>query len=134
VVIAKDNDFRLIDGGRGFDTWALSSSGYTGTNSIVLADHVSNARGTGSDTAANTRVNANGYHKLSGFERLDFSQNTAKQTVTIAAADVDQLAEKNLAGDPQAAANTSNLYLGLGSNDHLIPTGFANTIPQRGYW
>ena len=80
------------------------------------------------------RVNTNGYHKLQGFERLDFSQSTAKQTVTIAAADVDQLAEKNLAGDPQAAVNTSNLYVELGSNDYLVASGFANTTPVRGFW
>jgi Ca2+-binding RTX toxin-like protein len=85
--------------------------------------------------ADDARVNANGYHKLSGFERLEFSQNTAKQTVTIAAADVDQLAEKNLVGDPNRAANTSNLYAELGSNDHLVATGFSNnTAPTRGYW
>jgi Ca2+-binding RTX toxin-like protein len=78
------------------------------------------------------RVNSNGFHKLQGFEQLDFSQNTDKQTVTIAAADVDQLAEKNLAGDPQAAANTSNLYVELGSNDYLAPTGFGAV--QYGYW
>jgi Ca2+-binding RTX toxin-like protein len=80
------------------------------------------------------RVNTNGYHKLQGFEHLDFSQSTAKQTVTIAAADVDQLAEKNLAGDPQAAANTSNLYVELGSNDYLVASGFANTTAVRGFW
>jgi hypothetical protein len=81
------------------------------------------------------RVNTNGFHKLLGFEHLDFSQNTDKQTVTIAAADVDQMAEKNLSGDPQAAANTSNLYVELGSNDYLVATGFANnTAPTRGFW
>jgi Ca2+-binding RTX toxin-like protein len=83
-------------------------------------------------TADDARVNANGYHKLQGFEKLDFSQSTAKQTVTIAAADVDQLAEKNLEGDPNRAANTSNLYAVLGDNDYLVPTGFGAVT--RGYW
>jgi Ca2+-binding RTX toxin-like protein len=83
-------------------------------------------------TADDARVNANGYHKLLGFEKLDFSQSTAKQTVTIAAADVDQLAEKNLEGDPNRAANTSNLYAVLDSGDYLVPTGFGAV--QRGYW
>lgn len=131
TVTAKDNAFRLIDGGQGFDTFALSSA-YTGSSSFVLTDYVSNARGTGSDTTANSRVNSNGFHNLQGFEHLDFSQNTDKQIVTIAAADVDQLAEKNLAGDPQAAASTSNLYVKLGSNDYLTPTGFGAV--QYGYW
>jgi Ca2+-binding RTX toxin-like protein len=39
------------------------------------------------------------------------------------------------AARPQAAANTSNLYVELGSNDYLVATGFANnTAPTRGFW
>jgi hypothetical protein len=80
------------------------------------------------------RVNKNGYHKLEGFERLDFFQETEKQIVQLSWADVDQLAEKNLSGDPQAAANTSNLYVELGSNDWLdvASSGLGNV--KYGYW
>jgi len=85
-------------------------------------------------TADDSRVNANGYHKLQSFERLDFSQSAAKQSVTVTWADVDQLAEKNLASDPQAAANTSNLYVELGNNDWLdvASSGLGNV--KYGYW
>jgi Ca2+-binding RTX toxin-like protein len=140
TVKTKDLNFRSLDGGIGFDTLALDSS-YSGPSTLVLSDYVSNARGisggaSGAGNAADIRVNANGFHKLLGFEKLDFSLSTTKQTITIAAADVDQLAEKNLAGDPQAAANTSNLYAVLGSNDYLVPTGFTGNsgAVQYGYW
>jgi Ca2+-binding RTX toxin-like protein len=134
-LLAKDLNFRTLDGGAGWDTFAMHSS-YTG-GTFVLADYVSNARGvsggiTGNGNAADIRVNANGFHKLLGFEQLDFSQSTAKQTVTIAAADVDQLAGKNTAGDPQAASNTSNLYVVLGANDYLMTTGLGSVA--YGYW
>lgn len=54
--------------------------------------------------------------------------------VTISAADVDQLAEKNDREDPQAAANHGNLYVTLGANDYLdAATGLTGT-PVYGYW
>jgi Ca2+-binding RTX toxin-like protein len=130
TVRSKDLAFRHIDCGLGFDTFALHSE-FTG-GVFNLTDYVSNARGQGADTVANTRVNTNGYHKLLGFEKLDFSQSTAKQTITVAAVDVDQLAEKNLVGDPNRAANTSNLYAVLGGNDYLVASGFGGFA--RGYW
>jgi hypothetical protein len=137
TVRAKDLAFRYIDGGLGFDTFALHSQ-FTG-GVFNLSDYVSNARGisgglSGTGNADDIRVNTNGYHKLLGFEKLDFSQSTVKQTITVAAVDVDQLAEKNLVGDPNRAANTSNLYAELGSNDYLVVSGFANTTPLRGFW
>ena len=130
TVRSKDLAFRHIDGGLGFDTFALHSA-FTG-GVFTLTDYVSNARGTSGDSTADTRVNTNGYHRLMGFEKLDFSQSTAKQTITIAAVDVDQLAEKNLVGDPNRAANTSNLYAVLGANDYVVANGFSNFT--RGYW
>jgi hypothetical protein len=134
-VYIKDLAFRHIDGGLGFDIFALHSQ-FTG-GVFNLTDYVSNARGisgglSGSGNADDIRVNANGYHKLLGFEQLDFSISEAKQTITIAAADADQLAEKNLAGDPNKGVNTSNLYALLGSNDRLVATGFSTQT--RGFW
>lgn len=130
TVLARDLAFRLIDGGRGFDTFALHSAFAGGV--FNLSDYASNARGMSGNAAADTRVNTNGYHKLLGFEKLDFSQSTAKQTITIAAVDVDLLAEKNLVGDPNRAALTSNLYAVLGGNDYLVASGFG--AMTRGFW
>ena len=133
-VTLKNLNFRQVDGGQGFDSLTLDSSVTAST--FILTDYVSNARGTSAVTADDNRVNANGYHKLQGFEKLDFSLSTTKQVVTIAAVDVDQLADKNLAGDPQAAAGTSNLYAVLGANDYITPTGFTGNggVVERGYW
>ena len=138
TVLAKDLAFRHIDGGMGFDTFALHSS-YTG-DTFVLTDYVSNARGnsagnTGTGNPADIRVNTNGYHKLMGFEKLDFSISTAKQTLTIAAADVDQLAEKGLAQGTNvtASATTSNLFVVLGANDYITTTGFTGAV-KYGFW
>lgn len=135
TVRVRDLAFRYIDGGLGFDTFALHSAFTEGV--FNLSDYVSNARGisggvSGTGNADDVRVNANGYHELLGFEKLDFSQSTAKQTITVVAADVDQLAEKNLLVDPNRAANTSNLYALLGSNDYLLANGFGSF--SRGYW
>ncbi len=135
IVKAKDLHFRSLDGGQGFDTFELHNE-YT-ADTFILTDYVSNARGVGADTAANTRVNGNGFHKLLGFERLDFSQSTAKQVVTVAAADVDQLAEKNLAQGTNVIVNatTSNLFVALGANDHLAaPTANGFGAVKYGFW
>jgi hypothetical protein len=124
---AKDLNFRSLDGGQGFDTFALDSS-YSGSSSIILADFVSNARGisggvSGAGNAADIRVNISGYHKLMGFERIDLSTSAAKQTITVAAADVNQLSE------------TNNLEVVLGASD-VIFAGSANgfTTSQRGIY
>lgn len=109
-VLVKDLAFRNLDGGLGRDTWALDAT-YGGASNIVLADFVSNSRGMGTDTAANTRVNAAGFHKLQGFEVIDTSVSTARQVLTLAADDVNQLSE------------TNTLEIKLGSNDVLLTTG-----------
>lgn len=99
-----------------------------------VIDRVSNARGDSGSASDNQRVNAAGYHGLFGFEKLDFASNVNRQFITISAADVDQLAEKNATGDPQASSHTSNLYVVLDSNDYLdAGAGFAHT-PAYGYW
>lgn len=121
TVNIKDFNFRSIDAGSGNDSLVLDSS-YTTAGSVVLADYVSNARGTGSDSAANTRVNAAGYHKLMGFEKIDFSQSTAAQALTVAAADVNQLSDSN------------SLGVVLGSNDSISATGFSSSTPTWGYY
>lgn len=115
-VLVKDLAFRNLDGGLGRDTWALDAA-YGGASNIVLADFVSNSRGMGADTAANTRVNAAGFHKLQGFEVIDSSVSTARQVLTLAADDVNQLSE------------TNTLEIKLGSNDVLLTTGLG-TVQQ----
>lgn len=110
TVYVKDLTFRTLDGGSDRDTWALDTA-YAGYSNIVLADFVSNARGMGTDTAANTRVNAAGFHKLQGFEVIDTSRSTARQVLTLVADDVNQLSE------------TNTLEIKLGSNDVLLTTG-----------
>ncbi|WP_310625398.1 type I secretion C-terminal target domain-containing protein, partial [Limnohabitans sp.] len=131
-IYINDLQFRQIDGGMG-DNTLLIGPNYSGANSFVLTDFVSNARGNSlTDTTGNTRVNAAGFHKLMGFSHLDLSTNSAAQKVTIAINDVNQLAAKNLVGDPQAAVNTSNLYVAMDSNDYVKPTGFASD--RYGYW
>lgn len=116
-VLVKDLAFRTLDGGLGRDTFTLDTA-YSGTSNIVLADFVSNARGMGTDAAANTRVNAAGFHKLQGFEVIDTSVNTARQVLTLAADDVNQLSE------------TNTLEVKLGTNDVLLTTGLGSV--QRG--
>jgi hypothetical protein len=135
TIIAKDLNFRTLDGGLGFDTLVLGADADS-IASFVLADFVSNARADAGTTADNARVTAAGFHKLLGIEGLDFSQNTAKQTITITAADVDQLAEKNLSTDPQRAANTSNLYVAMDNSDYLMLSGFTGNAGkvEYGYW
>ncbi|ATE60087.1 type I secretion C-terminal target domain-containing protein [Thauera sinica] len=113
-------DFRSLDGGLGNDTLALDAA-YSGPSDIVLADFVSNSRDLSGDTTADARVNAAGYHKLLGFEILDLSLATSAQTLTVAAADVNQLSE------------TDTLYAKLGSNDVLKTSGFTGNV-EYGYW
>ena len=117
TVKVKDLAFRTLDGGLGRDTWALDVA-YSGTANIVLADFVSNSRGTGSDVMANTRVNAAGFHKLQGFERLDLSGSSGLQVITVNADDVNQLSE------------TNTLEVKLGRNDILLTQGFGGA--ERG--
>ncbi len=117
VAVLHDMAFRVLDGGSGRDTlrWA---SAYSGSANVVLADFVSNARATGSDSAANARVAAAGYHKLQGFEVIDTATSTARQVLSVAAADVNQLSE------------TNTLEVQLGHNDVLLTSGF--TASTRG--
>ncbi len=122
TIYIKDLAFRQIDGGTGSDQLVLTAN-YTGTNNVVLADFVSNARGTSStDTASNTRVNNAGWHKLYGFEQIDLSRSAAKQTLTVDAADVNQLSETNTLG------------VVLGDNDVLNTSGFSSANPTWGYY
>jgi Ca2+-binding RTX toxin-like protein len=105
----------------GNDTLLLASD-YTGSNSIVLADFVSNARGNSGNALADARVNAAGWHKLYGFENIDLSTSSAQQTLTVAADDVKQLSETNTLG------------VVLGDNDVLNATGFASANATWGYY
>ncbi|WP_330565701.1 type I secretion C-terminal target domain-containing protein [Pseudomonas yamanorum] len=120
VIQIKDQDFRYIDGGLGFDTLALHAA-YDGPSTIILADNVSNARGNSGDKLADARVNAAGYHKLMGLEAIDLSQAPGAQTLTVAAADVNQLSE------------TNSLYVKLGANDVLLTKGLTGS-PEYGYF
>lgn len=117
TAVLADLALRLLDGGTGRDTlqWAAN---YSGSANVVLADFVSNARGTGADATANARVNAAGYHKLQGFEVLDTSTSAQRQVLTVAAADVNQLSE------------TNTLEVRLGANDVLLTSGLGSV--QRG--
>ncbi|MFJ2715170.1 type I secretion C-terminal target domain-containing protein [Pseudomonas sp. NPDC087346] len=115
TVRVKGLAFRLIDGGMGNDTLVLDST-YTGTATIVLADFVSNSRGMSGNTVDDARVNAAGYHKLNGFEYIDTSVATSAQTLTISAADVNQLSE------------TNTLHVSLGNNDVLRIGGFTGGV------
>ena len=113
TLIIKDLSFRQLDGAQGRDKLALHAD-YKASNTIVLADFVSNSRGMGNDNVANTRVNASGFHKLQGFELLDFSSSAQHQLITIAADDVNQLSE------------TKTLEVKLGLNDVLLTTGLGS--------
>lgn len=117
TVKVKDLAFRTLDGGLGRDTWALDAA-YLGSSQIILADFVSNSRGVGSDVSANSRVNAAGFHKLQGFERLDLSVSSGRQVLTLAVDDVNQLSD------------TNTLEVKLGKNDVLLTTGFGTS--ERG--
>jgi hypothetical protein len=121
TVYLRDMNFRSIDGGQGYDRLVLDSS-YTTAGSILLADHVSNARGNGPDATANARVNAAGYRKLSGFEQLVLSESPTAQALTVDAADVNQLSDGNTLG------------VVLGTNDSITATGFASATPAWGYY
>jgi hypothetical protein len=103
----KDLAFRSIDGGLGRDVLELHTN-YAGTNAIVLSDFVSNSRGMGANSTANTRVNAAGYHKLLGLEAINLATSSQRQVMTVAAADVNQLSETNV------------LEVTLGINDVLL--------------
>ena len=109
VVTLLDLNFRTIDGSLGIDTLKLAGAGnYLGSNNIILADFVSNADARSGNTDDNTRVNAAGYHKLSGFEILDLSSNSDRQILTVNKSDVAQLSESNV------------LKVTLGSNDVIL--------------
>jgi len=125
TVYVKDLSFRSIDGGQGNDTLALDSS-YSTAGSMVLADFVSNARGMSgglsSPNSDDQRVNAAGYHKLLGIEKIDLSRSSAAQTLTVTATDVNQLSDTNTLG------------VVLGSNDSITATGFTSASPAWGYY
>ena len=118
VVQIKDLFFRYVDGGHGLDTlqWSVD---YNGPSSFVLADFVSNYRGVSGNSFDDVRVNAAGYHKLAGFERLDLRQvglvsgAVERQVITVAAADVKQLNEG------------AKLEVQLGASDVLKTVGFS---------
>jgi len=110
-ISSKDLSFRLLDGGLGRDTWSLDAA-YAGAANIVLADFVSNSRGMLGDSAANTRVNAAGFHKLQGFEVINTAGSLSRQVLTVTADDVNQLSE------------TNTLEVQLGLNDVLKVSGF----------
>jgi hypothetical protein len=114
TVLIKDLAFRTLDGGLGSDKLKLDAS-FSGDGSIVLADFVSNARGLSGDLTSDTRVNAAGFHKLQGFEAIDLSTSSARQVLTVTAADVNQLSDGN------------NLEVQLGLNDVLMASGFTST-------
>ena len=123
TVLIKDLAFRHIDGGQGYDTLKLAA-GFTGTTSFTLADFISNFRGmsnTGQpdvDKVNNQRVNDAGYHRLLGFEKLDFVQEgetlNRRQIVTVSASDVNLLSE------------TNTLEFNLGREDVILPVGFSS--------
>ena len=134
TVQIKDFDFRYLDGGSGRkevvdeagnkvvdkagkpvlqwdkDTLTLHKD-YSGKNTIILSDYVSNARGIGADPDSNARVNAAGYRKLQGFEVIDTRTSAQRQELTITAADVRQLSD------------TDVLEVKLGANDVLRTPG-----------
>ena len=124
-VILSDLSFRQIDGGGGRDVlqWA---NDYQGLPTVVLADYTTNAHGEVGSAQDNLRVNASGYHRLQGFEQLDFAQLGAtgtaglKQIVTIDAHDV------------LALSDTRQLEVTLGEPDVLLAKGFAQV--QHGHW
>jgi Ca2+-binding RTX toxin-like protein len=120
TIYLRDNNFRSIDGGAGYDSVRLGT-GNTAT-SMVLADFVSNARGNGADATANARVNAAGFHKLAGIEQLVLDESPTAQALTVAAADVNQLSDGN------------TLAVVLGSNDSITTTGFTSSTPTWGYY
>lgn len=137
TVRLKDLKFRTIDGGIGFDTLVLDGTFSTAASGSVfnLSDYVSNARGiadAAGSAADDARVNLNGYHALRGIEKIDLSRQTDAQTVKLTFADINQLAERQAAGDPNAAAGKSNLYLALGANDRLDTTGLGEA--EYGSW
>lgn len=120
VVIVKDLNFRTIDGSLGVDTLRLANAAtYLDRNNIILADFVSNADAHSGSTSDNSRVNAAGYHKLSGLEILDLSSNSDRQILTVNKSDVAQLSEINI------------LKVTLGSNDVLLADADLN-LPKRG--
>lgn len=114
TVLIKDLAFRTLDGGRGSDKLKLDAF-FSGDAAIILADFVSNARGFSGNLTSDTRVNAAGFHKLQGFEAIDLSTSNARQVLTVAAADVNQLSD----------GNTLEVQLGL--NDVLVTSGFTST-------
>jgi hypothetical protein len=131
TVYVKDLAFRYIDAGTGKDTLVLDSS-YTAAGTIVLADFVSNSRGISGVSADDSRVNAAGYHKLMGFEKIDLSQSSAAQALSVAKTDVSQLADVDAANSTDTNAHTLGVV--LGSNDSISTTGFASNTPVWGYY
>jgi len=131
VIHVKDLNFRHIDAGMGKDTLVLDSS-YTIAGTIVLADFVSNSRGISGNATNDARVNAAGYHKLMGLEKIDLSQSTAAQALVVARSDVSQLADVDAANTTHTNAHTLGVV--LGSNDSISTTGFASNTPVWGYY
>lgn len=95
TVIISDFNFRQLDAGVGADTLALS--GTLSAENINLSDYVSKARS-----------NADGWHKLFGFEKIDLSTSASAQTMQLTAKDIDQLSD------------TKVLEVNLGHDDTLI--------------
>ena len=131
TVHVKDLNFRQIDAGQGADTLVLDST-YSGSNTLVLADFVSNSRGISGVAVDDARVNAAGFHKLMGFEQIDLSQSTAAQSITISKSDVSQLA--NVDSNNVTDTNAHTLGVVLGSGDTITTTGFASNSGAWGYY
>jgi Ca2+-binding RTX toxin-like protein len=107
-------------------------SSYTAAGTIVLADFVSNSRGISGVSADDSRVNAAGYHKLMGLEKIDLSQSSVAQALSVAKTDVSQLADVDAANSTDTNAHTLGVV--LGSNDSISTTGFASNTPVWGYY
>lgn len=144
--ISGDTQFNLINDWKRYDlTFTTTSSGNA---SIMLGSVPTSETGSVTQTAgrvhfwgaelnlgasapagltaanltADARVNANGFHKLYGFETIDLSTSSSAQTLTVAAADVNQLADDH------------KLYVKLDSADAIKTSGFASALPTYGYY
>ena len=120
TLILKDLNFRYLDGGKGEDTLKLDTS-FNYKNTIFLSDYVSNSRGVSANTDDNARVNLNGYHKLTGFEKIDIGSNTSAQTLSLSDEDVWQL------------SGTHTLKITMDNQDLLLTKNMGNRLQGHFY-
>lgn len=120
TLILKDLNFRYLDGGKGEDTLKLDTS-FNYKNTIFLSDYVSNSRGVSANTDDNARVNLNGYHKLTGFEKIDIASNTSAQTLSLSDEDVWQLSD------------THTLKITMDNQDLLLTKNMGNRLQGHFY-